>query len=59
MDCDWVFLSKGHREEVTLQEKVLPKLEDGKMHNGDGYEVVLVVTNRAASDNPLVAAVKF
>lgn len=59
MDCDWIFLSKDAREEVTLNEKVLPSLKDGKNYNGTGYEVQLVVTNRIGDKNPLVLAVRF
>jgi hypothetical protein len=60
MDCDWIFVNQGRsRQEVTLHEQTLPDPGDGKIHDGRGYEVVYVVTDRVTRNNPAVIAVEF
>jgi hypothetical protein len=60
MLCDWIFLSQdGSRTTSTLNEQRLPQLGDGKQHNGKGYEVSLVVTNRINAPNPTIVAIEW
>jgi len=60
MDCDWVFVSQDRsRQEVTLQESAIPRLGEGKVYAGKGYEVILVVEKRITQPNPLVLAFEF
>lgn len=56
MDCDWVFLRAKTKAEATLYEAAVPTPGDGKFHNGQGYVVRYVVTERTTSKNPLIIA---
>ncbi len=55
MDVDWVFHEiDGSKEEITLNEKRLPRGGDGKAHDGKGYQVRHVITG--SLNNPVVIA---
>jgi hypothetical protein len=59
MKCDWIFVSQGWREEVTLDETALPNHGDGKIHANRGFEVVAVIQGLISRPNPLIIGVEW
>jgi hypothetical protein len=60
MDCDWIFASQDRsRQEVTLEESAIPRLGNGKVYAGKGFEVILVVEKRVMQPNLLALAFEF